>query len=140
LIEVFVDGAAGGNPGIAGGGIYINLGDGREIRRTVHLGVLSSNHEAEFATMVAALKFCHEHGYLSAFFRTDSQLVDHAIEIRHVKNSIFAGYLEQAMDLIQHFDLFFCKWIPDEKNRNADQLARQAIREQRIQLSEGDQI
>ncbi|GGL62407.1 reverse transcriptase-like protein [Sporolactobacillus putidus] len=130
MIEVSFDGAASGNPGLAGGGLYIKLNGGDEVRHSFPLGILSSNHEAEFAALVAALRFCLDKGYLSVSFRTDSQLVDQALEKRYVKKSIYDRYLHEALGLIEQFDLFFCKWIPDQQNYNADSLARQAIHKQ----------
>ncbi|TGB00415.1 reverse transcriptase-like protein [Sporolactobacillus shoreae] len=130
MIEVSFDGASVGNPGLAGGGIYINLGNGNEIRESFPLGTLLSNHEAEFAALVRALQFCHEKGYRNVSFRTDSQLVNQAIEKRYVKKAEFSHYLSAALALIDQFNLFFCKWIPDVKNKNADSLARLAIRSQ----------
>lgn len=128
LIDVFFDGAAGGNPGSAGAGLYINFGNGKEERKSFSLGMLSNNHEAEFAALLLALNYCLEHSYLSVSFRTDSQLVNQAIDKRFVKKAIYADYLARSLELIDRFDLFFCKWIPDEKNKNADHLARLAIR------------
>ncbi|MDD9149530.1 reverse transcriptase-like protein [Sporolactobacillus sp. CQH2019] len=132
MIEVSFDGAASGNPGLAGGGLYIKLNGGREERQTFPLGILSSNHEAEFAALVAALRFCLKRGYLSVSFRTDSQLVNQALEKRYVKKDIYNRYLREALELIKQFELFFCKWIPDRQNVNADSLARLAIREQQV--------
>ncbi|MET1249637.1 ribonuclease HI family protein [Sporolactobacillus sp. STCC-11] len=130
MIEVSFDGATVGNPGLAGGGIYINEGNGTEIRHSISLGELSSNHEAEFAACVAALKCARDRGYRIVSFRTDSQLVNQALEKRYVKNVQFIPYLNEAMRLIEEFDLFFCKWIPEKQNKNADSLARSAIRTQ----------
>ncbi|CAM3250380.1 reverse transcriptase-like protein [Sporolactobacillus spathodeae] len=138
MIEVYFDGASGGNPGLSGAGLYINLGDGREIRRSYPLGERANNHEAEFAALVEALRFCREQNYRTVSFRTDSQLVNQAIEKRFVKKSIYAAYLETALRLIDQFDLFFCKWIPDLQNRNADQLARDAILNQLRQTESED--
>ncbi|RYM05681.1 reverse transcriptase-like protein [Sporolactobacillus sp. THM7-7] len=131
MIQVFFDGASGGPVSLSGGGMYINLGDGREERRAFPLGVMADNHEAEFAALVASLRHCLNHGYRSVSFHTDSQLVDQALVKRYVKKEIYARYLTEALDLIEQYDLFFCKWIPDRQNRNADRLARQAIRLQK---------
>jgi len=130
VIEISFDGAAISNPGLAGGGIYINEGNGKEIRRSLPFGVLTSNHEAEFAACVAAMHYALEMGYRTVSFRTDSQLVNEAIEKRHVKNEQFIPYLNEALPLVDRFDLFFCKWIPDKQNKNADALARLAIQKQ----------
>ncbi|RYL90344.1 reverse transcriptase-like protein [Sporolactobacillus sp. THM7-4] len=130
MIEVFFDGAASGNPGLAGGGLYINMGGQKEVRRTFFLGTLENNHEAEFAALVASLRYCLDNGFRSVSFRTDSQLVDQALAKRYVRKEVYAQYLREALELIDQFDLFFCKWIPDRQNRNADVLARKAIRQQ----------
>lgn len=130
MIKVFFDGASGGNPGLSGAGVYLNLGNGRQLRRSYPLGRLSSNHEAEFAALVLALQFCLEQGYTELSFRTDSQLVNEALQKRYVKKAVYSQYLNQALRLINKTDLFFCKWIPDAVNKNADQLARLAIRNQ----------
>lgn len=130
MIEVSFDGSTAGNPGVAGGGIYINEGNGNEIRRSIAFGELSSNHEAEFAACVAALQCAHERGHRIVSFRTDSQLVNEALNKRYVKNKQYVPYLDQSLHLIDQFDLFFCKWVPDRQNKNADLLARQAIHEQ----------
>ncbi|MEG0438913.1 MAG: reverse transcriptase-like protein, partial [Solibacillus sp.] len=45
----------------------------------------------------------------------------------YVKNEEFKPYLEKALQLIEQFDLFFIKWIPDKENKAADALAREAI-------------
>lgn len=130
MIEVFFDGASGGNPGLSGAGLYINLGNGQEIRRFFPLGRLSSNHEAEFAALVLALQFCMDQGYKELSFRTDSQLVSQALDKKYAKKAVYSHYLSQALNLINQADLFFCKWIPDVLNKNADALARLAIRSQ----------
>lgn len=130
LIEVSFDGAASGSPGLSGGGVYIKMNDGGEVRHSFPLGMMSNNHEAEFAALVATLHFCLERGYRSVSFRTDSQLVDQALEKRYVKKAVYAHYLQEALGLIDQLDLFFCKWIPDHQNHNADSLARLAIRRQ----------
>ncbi len=36
-------------------------------------------------------------------------------------------YLEEALQYIKNFDLFFIKWIPSSQNKVADELARKAI-------------
>ncbi|MFT8871234.1 MAG: reverse transcriptase-like protein [Sporolactobacillus sp.] len=136
MISASFDGAASGNPGIAGAGLSIHFTDGKVMNFHFPLGTLSSNHEAEFAALLAALNYCFSHGYTSASFRTDSKLVADALEKRFVKNRIYAGYLTEALALIDQFSLFFCKWIPDVQNKTADQLARQAIHAQQFHTIE----
>jgi ribonuclease HI len=126
LIEVYIDGASAGNPGPSGGGIYIK-GNGLYEKYSIPLGMMT-NHEAEYYSLIKALEICVEMKLPVVSFRTDSQLVDRAIEKEYVKNKQYIPLLERALELTKQFDLFFLKWIPSNQNYIADELARQAIR------------
>jgi ribonuclease HI len=125
LIEVYIDGATKGNPGPSGAGIFIK-GNGTAVQLAVPLGIMT-NHEAEYHSLLEALKYCLAQGYKTVSFRTDSQLVERAVEKQYVKNKAFSPLLEEALQLIAEFDLFFIKWIPSNQNKVADELARKAI-------------
>lgn len=126
MIEVYIDGASSGNPGLSGAGIFIK-GHGSSEQHAIHLGFMS-NHEAEFQALLHALTICAENKYQIISFRTDSQLVANAVENRYVKNKLFSPILEKALHIIDtSFDLFFIKWIPSSQNSVADKLARRAI-------------
>ncbi|MFC0478021.1 reverse transcriptase-like protein [Robertmurraya beringensis] len=126
MIEVYIDGASAGNPGPSGAGIFIKA-NGKVERYSIPLGVMS-NHEAEYYAFIEALKICRKNGYQVVSFRTDSALVNRAVEKEFVKNKQFAPLLEEALTLSKEFDLFFMKWIPGSENKSADELARAAIR------------
>jgi ribonuclease HI len=128
LIEVYIDGASAGNPGPSGAGIFIK-GNGITEKYSIPLGIMS-NHEAEYHAFIKALEICLEKGYGDSVvsFRTDSELVNRAIEKEFVKNKLYAPLLEQALNLTKQFHLFFMKWIPSAENKGADELARQGIR------------
>ncbi|MDF0727907.1 reverse transcriptase-like protein [Cytobacillus sp. S13-E01] len=126
MIEVYIDGASAGNPGASGAGIFIKGIDVVE-RYSIPLGSMS-NHEAEYHALIKGLAICVENGYKTVSFRTDSQLVNRAIEKEYVKNKKFVPLLEQSLLLANQLDLFFLKWIPSSENKVADELARQAIR------------
>ncbi|MFE8702155.1 reverse transcriptase-like protein [Cytobacillus sp. FJAT-54145] len=126
MIEVYFDGASAGNPGPSGAGIFIK-GHGDVERYSIPLGTMS-NHEAEYHAFVKALKICIDNEYKVVSFRTDSQLVNRAVEKEYVKNKLFAPLLEEALQLTKEFDLFFLKWIPSSENKTADELSRAAIR------------
>ncbi|MBT2707895.1 reverse transcriptase-like protein [Pseudomonas sp. ISL-84] len=127
MIEVFIDGASAGNPGPSGAGIFIK-NNGEVQRFSIPLGEME-NHEAEYRAFLKALEICIEKGYKVVSFRTDSQLVNRAVEKEFVKNKKFAPLLEEALKLTRQFDLFFMKWVPSSDNKSADELARAAIRE-----------
>lgn len=125
MIEVYIDGASKGNPGPSGAGVFIK-GVQPPVQLAVPLGTMS-NHEAEYHALLTALKYCTEHNYKIVSFRTDSQLVERAIEKQYVKNPLYAPLLNEALKIIQQFDLFFIKWIPSSQNKAADELARKAL-------------
>ncbi|MDM5187912.1 reverse transcriptase-like protein [Bacillus sp. DX4.1] len=125
MIEVYIDGASKGNPGPSGAGIFIK-GVQPPVQLSLPLGTMS-NHEAEYHALLAALKYCTEHNYSIVSFRTDSQLVERAVENKYAKNQLYAPLLQEALQYIEKFDLFFIKWIPSIQNKVADELARKAI-------------
>lgn len=127
MIKVFIDGASAGDPGPSGAGIYIKLGNGEIEHYSVPLGSMT-NHEAEYLALIKALEICVEKEFKIVSFHTDSQLVQHAIEISYVKNKQYDVLLQKALLLIEKLDLFFIKWIPSKENHVADELARKAIR------------
>ncbi|WP_264738343.1 reverse transcriptase-like protein [Cytobacillus firmus] len=129
MIEVYIDGASAGNPGPSGAGIFIK-NNGQVERYSIALGNME-NHEAEYRAFIHALEICIEKGYKTVSFRTDSQLVNRAVEKEFVKNKKFAPLLENALELTRQFDLFFMKWVPSSENKGADELARAAIRKNR---------
>jgi ribonuclease HI len=129
LIEVYIDGASAGNPGPSGAGIFIK-GNGLTKRYSIPLGNIS-NHVAEFEAFIHALKICLENKFTVVSFRTDSELVNRAVEKEFAKNEQFAPLLQEALELSKQFDLFFMKWIPSSENRVADELARKAISKSR---------
>lgn len=126
MIEVYIDGASAGNPGPSGAGIFIKA-NGEVFTYSIPLGLMS-NHEAEYQAFIKGLEICHEKGFKTVSFRTDSELVDRAVEKEFVRNPIYKPLLEKALTLSGQFDLFFIKWIPSSLNKMADELARKAIR------------
>ncbi|WP_100372804.1 reverse transcriptase-like protein [Bacillus sp. FJAT-45037] len=126
MIDVYIDGASAGDPGPSGAGVFINYKDGQVEHFSIPLEVMS-NHEAEYEALLHALRICVDKGFKHVSFRTDSQLIDQAIEKRYVKKVRYQPYLREALVLIDSFELFFMKWIPSKQNRNADELARKAI-------------
>lgn len=137
MIEVYIDGASAGNPGPSGAGIFIK-NNGQVERFAIALGYME-NHEAEYCALIHALKICIDKGYKTVSFRTDSQLVNRAVEKEYVKNNRFVPLLEEALELTGQFDLFFMKWVPSTENKSADELARAAIRKNDVKGQDGNE-
>lgn len=134
MIVVFIDAASRGNPGPSGGGIIIkNQGITHEY--SLPLGTLS-NHEAEFKIFLKALEICQEYDFKTIWLKSDSKIVCDSVDKRFVKNPLFRTYLEKSLAIIDNFDLFFIKWIPERENKQADRLARAAIHKNDKSLEE----
>lgn len=127
MVDVYFDGASAGNPGPSGAGVFINYKNGQVERFSIPLGEMS-NHEAEFRAFIIALRLCIEKGLKSVSFRTDSQLIDDAVANGFAKREPFAIFYKEAETHMRQFELFFMKWIPSRQNKNADELAKLAIR------------
>lgn len=128
MIKVYIDGASAGNPGLSGAGVFIKA-SGQTEGHSIPLGLMN-NHEAEFHALIHALKICKKKQYPIVSMQTDSQLVENAIDKRYVRNKKYEPFLEEALPLIDSFELFFIKWIPSTQNKVADRLARDAIQKQ----------
>lgn len=126
MIEVYIDGASAGDPGLSGAGVYVKVGDGTTQSYCFPLGNMS-NHEAEFQALIRGLELCVENNWQIVSFRTDSQAVESAVDKRYAKDKRYTVLLEKALLLADQLDLFFIKWIPSKQNKAADELARKAI-------------
>ncbi|MBY6035903.1 reverse transcriptase-like protein [Fictibacillus nanhaiensis] len=135
MIEVYIDGASAGDPGISGAGVYVKMGDGTTHSYRFPIGSMS-NHEAEFNALIHALELCVTHNWRIVSFRTDSQAVESAVDKRYAKDKRYTPLLEKALSLADQLDLFFIKWIPSKQNKKADELARQAIQLNKVQLDD----
>lgn len=126
MIEVYIDGASAGNPGPSGIGILIKPDHGPSEEIALPLDS-TTNHHAEFQSLITAMHICLDKHYHTISVRTDSQLVERAVENEYVKNKCFHAYLDEILQLKSQFLLFFIKWIPSSENKKADLLARSAI-------------
>ncbi|KZE38016.1 ribonuclease H [Bhargavaea cecembensis] len=126
MLEVYIDGAAAGNPGPAGIGVFIR-GEGHEVRVSEPVGELD-NHTAEFRALVRGVEEASKLTTGMVSIRSDSKAVVSAVEKRYAKNPLHMDMLDKALRIADGFDFFFIKWIPDSQNRAADVLARAALR------------
>lgn len=128
MLEVYIDGASAGNPGKSGIGIFIK-GEGHLIKISEPINV-TDNHHAEFQALVRGLKEAVALKPSIVSVRSDSKIVVTSIEKRYVKKDTYKIWLDEALALIDQLPLFFIKWIPDDQNKAADALAREAIQKQ----------
>lgn len=128
-VEIFIDGAARGNPGESGIGIFIvdEKGGTREIKK--YLGT-RTNNQAEYTALITALNSAKEHSKKSIQIYTDSLLLANQINgVWKVKNPKIAVLNEEAKKLLKYYKDTSIIHIPREENKEADRLANLAIDE-----------
>lgn len=128
MLRVYVDAATKGNPGPSGGGM-VATGEGIHEQLHFPLGECS-NHEAEFKMLIIAMEWLVSHDYTQStiFLYSDSKIVVQTIEKNYTANPDFQPYLKKFRELESLFSLLMIQWIPEKKNKGADNLARQTLR------------
>ncbi|ASZ07684.1 ribonuclease HI family protein [Enterococcus thailandicus] len=130
MLRVYIDASTKGNPGPSGGGIVI-LGENRYEQLAVPLSD-GSNHEAEFEVFLKTLEILKEKelNTETIFCYSDSKTLVSTIDKNFTTNELFQPYLSAIQSLLPTFSLFLLQWIPESKNKGADNLARQALKKQ----------
>jgi len=123
-----IDGGARGNPGPAGYGVVIEDQSGRKVgARSEYLGHQTNNF-AEYQGLIAALEYALAHGPKALMVISDSELLVRQIKgIYKVKNAVLKDLHARAKELISQLDWFSIEHALREHNREADELANQAM-------------
>ncbi len=122
------DGGARGNPGPAGYGVVIQDQDGRKVAALSQYLGHQTNNFAEYQGLIAALEFAIGHGPKALKVVSDSELLVRQIKgIYKVKNSTLQELHGRAKELIAQLDWFSIDHALREHNREADDLANQAM-------------
>ncbi len=129
-VEIYTDGASRGNPGPAGAGVHILLGDGTAIDRKKFLGK-TTNNVAEYAALILGLTTLKERNLFQPLkIYSDSQLMvcqlNGTYKIRKAHLRKLAGKVSALLKLFPSYEIIH---VPRELNRRADKLANEAINE-----------
>ena len=125
---IYIDGAARGNPGVAGIGIIINDGQGQKIRELYKYIGETSNNIAEYTALVYALQEALILGLKDVVVHSDSELLVKQLNGEYrVKNSNLKSYYEQFLHLKTGFNKLAVKQISRDENKKTDKLANQGI-------------
>lgn len=128
-VEIYIDGAARGNPGEAGIGVFIKetKDKTREIKK--YLGT-KTNNQAEYAALIEALESVKELLNRPIRVYTDSLLVANQVNgVWKVKHAAISILNKQVKTLLKDFQDITIRHIPRELNIEADRLANLAIDE-----------
>jgi ribonuclease HI len=122
------DGGARGNPGPAGYGVVIQDEAGRKVAALSEYLGHQTNNFAEYQGLIAALEYAIEHGHKALKVVSDSELLVRQIKgIYKVKNSTLQELHGRAKELIGRLDWFSIDHALREHNREADELANEAM-------------
>src|SRR6266404_8931613 len=122
------DGGARGNPGPAGYGVVIQDEAGRKIAALSQYLGNQTNNFAEYQGLIAALEYAIEHGHKALKVVSDSELLVRQIKgIYKVKNLTLQELHARAKELIAQLEWFSIDHALREHNREADELANQAM-------------
>jgi len=128
LIEVNIDGASRGNPGISAIGIIIKS-KGKTIIEYKECIGFKTNNQAEYLALKKALEICNNIDKEITIF-SDSELL---VNQRNLKYRIRSQELKiiskDIADLEKNYEKILYIHIPREKNSNADLLANIALNE-----------
>lgn len=127
-LTIHIDGGARGNPGEAGFGVHVADGEGRPRAALYgYLGV-QTNNVAEYAALIAALRYAAEAGAESVRIRSDSELLVRQIAGSYrVRNRGLIPLFETARRLMDGMPGVSLEHVPRSQNREADALANRAM-------------
>lgn len=126
-IEVYIDGAARGNPGPAGIGVVIK--DGPKIIEEIgaYIGK-TTNNMAEYFALIRGLEEVLIRGFKSASFYSDSELLVKQLNGEYkVKHDNLIPLNYHVLTLIDRMKDFSIKHVTREKNEHADKMANEGL-------------
>ena len=125
---IYVDGAARGNPGPAAIGAIIRDEQGRLIARISRRIGMTTNNQAEYRAVIAALEKAISLGARHVEVRSDSELVVRQITGKYrVKKITLKPLFQRVKQLQNSLEGFTITHIPREQNTEADELANRAL-------------
>lgn len=127
-VIIYADGAARGNPGPASIGVTIKDEQGNLVADISRRIGITTNNQAEYRAIIAALEKAISLGAGYVELRSDSELVVRQISGRYrVKNEALKPLYQKAKQLAASLRGFTITHIPREQNTEADKLANRAL-------------
>lgn len=122
--RAYIDGAARGNPGPAGAGVFVEPERDRPALEFYEPLGATTNNVAEYRALLLALERAEEAGADDVDIRSDSRLLveqmqgNYKMRAEHLK-----PLLADAVIRAKRFRAFSIKHIPRDQNTKADRLA-----------------
>ena len=131
--KIYTDGASRGNPGPASFGVYIQTAQGDIFKLKGYIGE-QTNNVAEYTAVVNALQWLVDHRIHRAELNSDSELLIKQLQgVYRVKSAGLKPLFQEIQNLLKdnQLDIKF-NHVRREYNKEADQLANEALDEQLI--------
>ncbi len=127
-VIINADGASRGNPGPAAIGATIKDENGDLIASISHRIGITTNNQAEYRAIIAALEKAVNLGAKQVIVKSDSELAVNQINGRYkIKNAALRPLYQQVVKLTGALESFKITYIPRTRNSEADALANKAL-------------
>ena len=125
MLKVYTDAAT--NLEKSGGGVLIISEKQQQLAFSLPE---TNNHQAELAVILYALHYLIDHKLndQSVLLYSDSKTAIKILDQGQTKNKLFLPYLSEFNEIAPQVPLLVLQWIPEAKNKGADNLARQGLR------------
>jgi ribonuclease HI len=128
LLEVNIDGASRGNPGLSAIGIIVKDNGKILMEHAEFLGI-RTNNQAEYEALRRALEICIKLDKEITIL-SDSELLINQRNLKYrIRNQQLKLISMEISTLEKNFEKIQYKHIPREKNNKADKLANKALDE-----------
>ena len=128
VVVARMDGASRGNPGPAAYGVVIETPDGERLATLAQRLGRTTNNFAEYQALLAALEYALQHKHLRVEAFSDSELLVRQMQGAYkVKSPDLKPLYDRAREMVAQLESFAIRHVPREQNREADQLANQAL-------------
>ena len=128
---IYADGASWGNPGPAAIGAIIKDKQGRTVASISQAIGRATNNHAEYRALIAAMEKAVELGVDEVMVNLDSELVTRQINGQYrVKKTALKPLYQRVKQLQSLFHGFTIRHISRQQNKEADNLARAALKSQ----------
>ncbi|MGN6349233.1 MAG: ribonuclease HI family protein [Candidatus Nitrosocosmicus sp.] len=126
LLEVNIDGASRGNPGLSAIGVIVKYNNKVLMEHSEFVGI-RTNNQAEYEALRRALEICIKLDSELTIF-SDSELLVNQRNVKYkIRNQHLKVISREIASLEKNFEKVEYKHIPREKNSKADRLANKAL-------------
>ncbi len=127
-VIIFTDGAARNNPGPAAIGAIIRDTEGNSINSISRPIGNTTNNQAEYRAVIAALEYALRSGISQVSMYSDSELIVNQINGQYrVKEATLKPLYQRVKHLQLQLESFKITHVPREQNEEANRLANMAL-------------